>query len=35
MLCMCVGIKFGLLANFNYICVERNLKDSKGESNLT
>lgn len=32
---MCVGIKLGLLANFSYICVERNLKDSKVESDLT
>lgn len=34
MLCMSVGIKLGLLANFSYICVERNLKDIKGESKL-
>lgn len=34
MLYMCAGIKLGLLDNFNYTCVERNLNDSKAESNL-
>lgn len=34
MLCMCAGIKLGLLDNLNYTCVERNLNDSKVESNL-
>lgn len=34
MLCMCVGIKLGLLDNFNYTCVQRNRNDSKAESNL-
>lgn len=34
MLCMRAGIKLGLLDNFNYTCVERNLNDTKAESNL-